>query len=254
VTPTRRSVEAGPVGGSGPDYWVIEGAPLRPVLANLFGISETRIDLPTVLESNRFDFVLVLAHSVSRDTMIRLMRESVEKQFRVTLEVRPIDVEVLTAPNGIPAHIVEDDASGIGFGSMGFVEDVRHGSTDVFEGFQLADLMNLHMVPAEVEPSPEADLSAMRSAMLRVSQGSVRGGVGMNSIDNSLTMEELCQMLESGLDRPVVDETHLTGRYVFKVHSDAVSTRDFLCILCDKLGLIVTTQRRDVQVLTVRQR
>jgi len=75
ITPTRRSVAAGPAGGSGPDYWVIEGAPLRPVLANLYDISERRIDLATTLDSSTYDFVLVLPQSVSRERMIDLMRE-----------------------------------------------------------------------------------------------------------------------------------------------------------------------------------
>ena len=35
-------------------------------------------------------------------------------------------------------------------------------------------------------------------------------------------------MLESGLDRPVIDDTGLTGRYVLKMHTGVVDTRDFL--------------------------
>src|SRR6185295_9329847 len=91
ITPTRRSVGAGPAGGSGPDYWVIEGAPLRPVLATLYDISERRIDVAAPLDSNRYDFALVLPQSVSREAMMRLMRESIEKQFHVTRELRPMD-------------------------------------------------------------------------------------------------------------------------------------------------------------------
>jgi uncharacterized protein (TIGR03435 family) len=96
-------------------------------------------------------------------------------------------------------------------------------------------------------------MQAMRTA-LRMSHGSGGGAIGINSIDDSLTMAELCQLLESGHDRPVVDETRLTGRYVLKVHSEVVNTRDFLRLLCDKLGLAVMSERREVQVLVVRQR
>ncbi|PYQ93772.1 MAG: hypothetical protein DMF96_28650 [Acidobacteria bacterium] len=67
-------------------------------------------------------------------------------------------------------------------------------------------------------------------------------------------VEELCQVLESGLDRPVIDDTGLTGRYVLKMHTGVVDTRDFLRVLCDKLGLTATSERRDVPVLVVRQR
>ena len=67
-------------------------------------------------------------------------------------------------------------------------------------------------------------------------------------------VEELCQVLESGLDRPVIDDTGLTGRYVLKMHTGVVDTRDFLRVLCDQLGLTATSERRDVPVLVVRQR
>jgi uncharacterized protein (TIGR03435 family) len=259
IMPARRGVGAGPAGGSGPDYWVIEGAPLRPILATLYDISDRRIDLTTTLDANRFDFALVLPQSVSRETMIRLMRESIEKAFHVTRELRPMDVDVLTAPNGVRAHAAGEDMFGMGgigaFGSMGFVEDARNGPGHVQDGFQLMEIMNLHMVPSEVEATtPEEGLRAMKSALLRASSVSTRGGVGINSVDDSLTMEELCQLLESGLDRPVIDDTRLTGRYVLKVHSEVVNTRDFLRLLCEKVGLVVTSERRDVPVLIVQER
>src|SRR6185295_9835944 len=111
-----------------------------------------------------------------------------------------------------------------------------------------------HMAPSEVEPTPEDALRAMRSALLRLPAGSAGGGVGINSVHDCLTMEELCRLLESGLDRPVIDDTGVTGRHVLKVHSEAVDTRDFLRVLCDKLGLVVTSERRDVALLVVRQR
>ena len=31
-------------------------------------------------------------------------------------------------------------------------------------------------------------------------------------------MEELSQLLENGLDRPVIDDTRLTGKYVLKIY------------------------------------
>jgi len=48
--------------------------------------------------------------------------------------------------------------------------------------------------------------------------------------------------------------TGLTGRYVLKMHTGVVDTRDFLRVLCDQLGLTATSERRDVPVLVVRQR
>src|SRR6185436_12481158 len=60
IVPTRRPRNALPGGGSGPDYWVIEGAPLTPVLTSLYEMPATRLDVAPSLESVRYDLALVL--------------------------------------------------------------------------------------------------------------------------------------------------------------------------------------------------
>ena len=115
------------------------------------------------------------------------------------------------------------------------------------------NIMDLHMVPSEEPSSPEEAMHKAETQFLRAAYGSRRGSIGINSIGHSLTMEQLCQVLESGLDHPIIDETHLSGTYAVNVRSEAVSTRDFLRVLCEKLGLIVTPARRDLAMLVVRQ-
>jgi uncharacterized protein (TIGR03435 family) len=249
ISPTRRTHEEGPSGGSGPDYWVIEGAPLKPVLARLYDVPETRIDVPASLENERYDFVLVLPRTETQGTMTRLMREGIEKHFHITEERRSMEVDVLTAPNGIRAH--EEDDSLSGCGSIGFMEKAQDGRMPDFLG--LANIMDLHMVASEDPSNPEDALRRMKSEFLRVSRGSIPAGVIINSIGSSLTMEELCRVLEGGLDRPIVDETHLNGTYALNVHAEAVTTRQFLRVLCDKLGLVVTPGRREIPMLVARQ-
>jgi uncharacterized protein (TIGR03435 family) len=253
IAPTRRAPEAGPSGGSGPDYWVIEGAPLKPVLATLYDVPETRIDLPAPLENSRYDFVLVLPVSQTQEAMTRLMRESVEKHFLVTRDVRSMEVDVLTAPNGIKAPESHEDDSLFGVGSVGFIEKDQGGSPRVPEGLLLVEIMNLRMVPSEKPVNPDEAMRHEASRFLKAAYGSRPGASGINSIGLSVTMDQLCQVLETGLDRPILDETHLGGSYAVNVHSDAVSTREFLHVLCGKLGLIVTSARRDVSILVVRQ-
>src|SRR5262249_1628624 len=60
ITTTRRPREEGLAGGSGPDYWVIQGALLKPVLAALYDVRAPRIDLSPRLDFERYDFALVL--------------------------------------------------------------------------------------------------------------------------------------------------------------------------------------------------
>jgi hypothetical protein len=186
--------------------------------------------------------------------MTRLMREGVEKHFRVTCEIRSTEVDVLTAPRG-PGGIAArethaDDRSfgGGSFGSFSFVTSSPGGPPAVPEGFALGDIMNL------VSPESESpgDVRAAMNLFLQQSFGA-NSGVAINSISQSLTMEQLCRLLEGGHDRPIVDETGLTAAYEINVHSEALSTREFMAVLCDALGLSVIPGRRDVEILVVRE-
>jgi uncharacterized protein (TIGR03435 family) len=256
IAPTRHAIAEGPSGGSGPDYWVIENATLKPVLANLYDSSETRIDVAAPLDSTAYDFVLVLPHSVTRETMIRLMRESVEKQFHVTRELRTMEVDVLTAPGGITAPEAHADDVAFGFGSIGFAQLDRGGATQPPDGFELAEIMNLHTVPSEAEDDPDADLRQMKNLLMKFSSHSMRStGGSLTSIADVLTMAELCQLLENNLNRPVIDDTGVAGRYAVNVHTDTVvDPREFMNVLCDALGLVLKSERRDLSVLVVRAR
>jgi uncharacterized protein (TIGR03435 family) len=253
IAPTLRAREEGPSGGSGRDYWVIEGAPLGPVLANLYDVPETRIDLSPSLENSRYDLVLVLPRPENQETMIRLMREGIEKYFHVAREIRTMEVDVLTAPNGIKAHEAHENDSLMGFGSVGFIEKAEGGPPLVPDGLILTNILNLHMVPSEETSGPEEAMRKAKNQFLKAAYGSRRGNVGINSISDSLTMEQLCQVLESGLGRPIIDETSLPGIYAVNVHTETVDTREFLRVVCDKLRLVVTPARREVSVLVVRK-
>jgi uncharacterized protein (TIGR03435 family) len=112
--------------------------------------------------------------------------------------------------------------------------------------------MDLHM--AVPEPgSPGADARAAMNLFLQQSFGA-NSGMAINSVSESLTMEQLCGLLEGGHDRPIVDETGLTAAYDINVHSEALSTRAFMAALRGALGLSVIPGRRDVEILVVREK
>jgi uncharacterized protein (TIGR03435 family) len=94
----------------------------------------------------------------------------------------------------------------------------------------------------------------MRRQWSRHLAAPVGPGSWIGGIESGLTLNELCETIENGLDRPLIDETHLSGTYLFSVQSQAGSTLDFLHALCDGEGLIVTSERRDVQVLVIETR
>jgi uncharacterized protein (TIGR03435 family) len=65
-------------------------------------------------------------------------------------------------------------------------------------------------------------------------------------------MAEFCHLLEQGLDRLVVDETGLDGRYDIRLEDAQTSTAEFLERLRTELGFVLTPARRNVTMLVVR--
>ena len=257
ISPTARKRGEGPSGGCGSDYWTIEGVHLKAVLSKLYEVPESRIDLHPSLDSDaRYDFFLVLPRDESQETMRRLMQEGIEKHFHVsvTRQIRPKDVYVLTAPNGITAREAREDLMG-GFGSIDYRTPAQDDPQHVPDSIRLMEIMNMHMATPNKPRTPE---EAMRNAtremreFFTASLGSGRGSAWINGISAPLTMEQLCQTLEGGLTRPVVDETNLKGTYAVDVHSEAASTMDFLHVLRERLGLVAMPGRRDVAMLVVR--
>jgi uncharacterized protein (TIGR03435 family) len=239
ISPTKKKPGEGSETG-GDDYWALEGFQLKAVLSRVFGshgalLPEARIELPSSMDAReRYDFYLVLSPTERHEDRNRLMRQGIERNFRVTIthESRPMDVYVLTAPDGQTAAIRDAPQWGGGWvGSSGF-------------SFQFS-------LPDGEPPTPESFRSryptpeSMRNAI--VSGGSI-GGI---SISNG-TMDEFCGTLEQGLDRPVVDETGLSGRYDIELSGSHTGTSEFLQRLHMQLGLHLTPARRDVTMLVVR--
>ena len=80
----------------------------------------------------------------------------------------------------------------------------------------------------------------------------------INAIDSislrNATMDEFCYTLESNLDRPVVNETNLEGKYDFQVRTGGGQQNDFLERLRSQLNLVVTPAQRNVETLVFQAR
>lgn len=249
----RSTAESGaqPDGGNGPDFWVITGAPLRPVVARLYDMAPGRIDILPSLDTQRFDFTLILEETSDRPTMERLMREGLERTFVIRRERRAMDVHVLTAPAGITAESEDSSKGGL---SVSTSDAIWTGTDTPSDDLELQALLDLHMVPEGPDGSQEAG-DAWRLGD-RPPSGMATGS-RLIAIDATVTMSHLCELLEAGLDRPVVDETGLTGAYRVRARSNRVddeATGDLLRIVVSTLGLVVTPARRDVDWLIVEER
>jgi hypothetical protein len=88
VAPTKKKPGEGSENGSD-DYWALEGFQLKAVLSRLFRshealFPETRIELPSSMDPReRHDFYVVLAPHDRHEDRNRLMRQGIERYFRV---------------------------------------------------------------------------------------------------------------------------------------------------------------------------
>jgi len=97
---------------------------------------------------------------------------------------------------------------------------------------------------------PSPSLRALPSA----SSSSISSGVTITTtsmaVENA-TMQDISQMLEQHLQRILVDETHLEGRYEFGLQGIPRGDDAFLNTLRANLGLDLRRAYRDVDMVVV---
>ena len=269
VSPATRPAGDGPSGGSGSDFVEIRNVSLKALVAKLYDMPATRIDWPAPagdLET-RYDFVLVLPRPESRETIVQLIKDRIARHFnlRLTTGIKPMDVWILTAPQGISAREARRESPfgsgsfGIGAGSMSAIdigmppeERTRPGGLPrIPDTIRLMEIMAELLTPQATEQPSDA-LGEMLGQMKRQFAALLGPGSWIGGIDASLTIGQLCETIEEGLDRPLVDETGLTGTYAIALHEEVTSTLEFLHTICNRFGLVATAGRRAVRMLTVR--
>jgi uncharacterized protein (TIGR03435 family) len=121
------------------------------------------------------------------------------------------------------------------------------------------DVYVLTVVQGKPAPKAATELAAiahssMGSATIAVGNGQPTDKelLGINVSD--MTMEEVTHMLETGLDRLVIDETGLTGRYDLKTDPDASSTQEFFRMLQEQCALELKPAQRMVKMLVARSK
>jgi uncharacterized protein (TIGR03435 family) len=207
----------------GSDSWSARGYDLRKLIAQVYNVDVRRIELPEgFAEDARYDVSLDLATDVSEETMQQVLQGAIEKKFGVTIqpESRPMQVYVLTAPNG-PGEAMHPHSFVVPGGLKGLAS--LGDGAESGDDFQRITYMG-------------KECSGVSSGGIDVAGGS---------------MSEFRRTLEPDLDLVLLDETHLAGSYDFKIGN--YSNQDELFkLLHDQLGLQVTRAERDVTVVAVR--
>uniref|UniRef100_Q01YH1 Redoxin domain protein n=1 Tax=Solibacter usitatus (strain Ellin6076) TaxID=234267 RepID=Q01YH1_SOLUE len=213
----------------GPDWWVQRGFDLKTVIAKVYERDASRIVMPQALQNEeRYDFVLVPHHNMDPPAMRHLLQEAIERHFHVSaaIESRPADVYVMTALEGKtpPAKTGDDRMGGgsIGWSSQEFaVDGPRDGG----------------------QPTPE---------MIRERLATLKLAAMANISAFNTDLADFRRALEDGLGRPIIDESNLDGTYDLVVHGNARSTEEFLGMLRDQLGIVLTPERRNIEMLVIR--
>ena len=161
--------------------------------------------------------------------MMGRIQDALKQKFnlKITSEDEAMDVFVVTAPYGPGSKLRPAENSMAGsIGSSGAVFYLVQGQ----------------------QPTPENIKNAIEQQ--RASSGITLGRISVSGG----TIEDFCKVLENGLDRKVVDETHLTGRYDFDLVWGDRTRDEFFNLLREQLGLALTPEQRDVRMLVVRSR
>jgi uncharacterized protein (TIGR03435 family) len=199
-----------------------DGLTLKQHIAQLYDVSPIRIHLPPALnDGQRYDIALVLPAPESTESTNNRILQAIQDYFGVTAarEERLSDVYIVTTANGkspTPLARPDDDSSFVG-ASFSSVRIQVPEAVGIPEDF----------------PKP-VGLAAIRGISLRG------------------TLDDFCRDIERALDRPVVNETNLTGEYELDVKAGADGENDFLQRLRDQFNLSITPAKRRVEVVVLK--
>jgi uncharacterized protein (TIGR03435 family) len=200
-------------------FFSLKGYTLTDAISYVYdNINPIRIHLPATTDDRKYyDFAMVLPQPENSEKMNALFQQGILDYFHLTArrESRLVDVYVLTAdPNHAPPPDVPQAQSGRGYiGGSNISFEIPHVSGE------MPDLRKPHGIDS------------------------------INGLSTSGSIDEFCHLLESRLDRPVVNETNLRDQYIYNVNSGNGDQSNFLQHLHDQLGLTITPGQRNVEML-----
>ena len=199
---------------SADDYWVLKGFTLRKAIEEIYGVNSARLELPVPVDTaKRYDFAMLLPHAEQHGEMKERFKQALQQYFHLSVEreARLTNVYVVSVAPGQKARIEQVSERELGGGSA--VDVMAVGDS------------------AESASRPQG-LDAL-----------------FGVAEEDATMDGFCRDLESALDRPVVNETHLEGRYRFQVHTPVDSKASFATVLRERTGLVIGPAQRRIVFL-----
>jgi uncharacterized protein (TIGR03435 family) len=209
---------------SADDYINLQSYDLKMLISEMYEINPIRIKLPKALDNGRkYDFAMVLPAPDDPEQRPERVRKGIQAYFHISAARQSAlaDVYLVTAPDGKPAALKPQKEQNEDQG------DFAESSSIDFETV-----------------AGTADPVFFTEPVVPI--GSVRGVSMIGTVD------ELCHRLESALDRPVVNDSGLTGRFEFNVQVPEGGPNDFLKRLREQTGLQIAPAQRAVETLVFR--
>jgi uncharacterized protein (TIGR03435 family) len=212
-----------PSEAGGGNSLTLGGFDLKGVFSRVYNIGVNHIQVPASMDDcKHYDFSMTVPDDENTDQIEARFRQKILDHFALSV-VRAsqlLDVYVVTAPHRKPPKEVASKAD-----EMASVNQSAYG----------------------IEQN-DGDGSPAMAALKEFSINAV------DAISFNGTVDDFCRFLESRLDRPVVNETNLRGRYEFDAKSSGPGANDFLARLREQTGLVITPAQRTVEILVVKPR
>jgi hypothetical protein len=116
------STTLGTTSMSAPDYWSVGGFDLRSIVAQAYGVDESRVDFrDATAAGKRYDVALVLPQAEGHDAMMGRIQDALKQKFnlKIASEDEAMDVYVVTAPYGPGPKLRPADSMGGFISSFG---------------------------------------------------------------------------------------------------------------------------------------
>jgi uncharacterized protein (TIGR03435 family) len=189
---------------------------VKDVIHEVYKVNLIRVHFPASLDDGkRYDLALVLPKQESEPKIHDVFRQAFEEYFHI----------VSTRENRLQDVYV-----------VTATDRKPPAAKNYYAGFTSTAGSVAYETPRGDAPNASLSLSSL------------------NGVTLEGTTDDFCRVLESMLDHPVVNETNLKGRFEFDVKSSGGEKENFLDRLREQTGLVITPDRRNVEMLVFRSR
>ncbi len=222
--------QVGTASTGGPTWMTSSGFRLQDLLSTLYGIPAERIEFDQPeLADLRSDVALRLPAKESESKMHRRIVRALEKHLGIAIRSVGREEDVYTVTVADPTRLPSQKAY---FGG-GFSSTVT-------------------MIARQTPDTNSLDQHALQQLMqARFEENRRQSGVGLDSIDMDGSVDELCRILETGVQRPVIDRTGYQGHLEISIQRNTLDRKQFFDKIKADYGLAIMPARAEVEHLIV---